>query len=128
MNLEWYNILNHPTFTPPSWVFLPAWSILYICMGISLFIYLKTPNKKYPQVALNCFWMQLVLNILWSPIFFELHQIKLGFIIVCMILLFTFLTIIFFYKTSKLSAYLLVPYFIWVLFAGYLNFGFMMLN
>ncbi|MBO6088563.1 tryptophan-rich sensory protein [bacterium] len=128
MDLNWYETLNKPLFTPPSWVFAPAWTVLYILMFLSLYIYLRTYTKINKTNGTILFLTQLLFNFLWSPSFFYWQNIKLSFFIIILLVLFLIGTIVYFYKVSKISAILLIPYFLWVCFAIYLNFGFMVLN
>ncbi len=124
----WFNSLAKPSFSPPSWVFSPVWTVLYTLMGISLFLILKADNSKNKTLGLVFFTIQLVLNGLWSIVFFGLHQILLAFGVIIALLIFIILSIFEFYKVSKTSAYILIPYVIWVSFASVLNFSLYLLN
>ena len=124
----WFNSLAKPSFSPPSWVFSPVWTVLYTLMGISLFLILKADNSKNKTLGIVFFTIQLVLNGLWSIVFFGLHQILLAFGVIIALLIFIILSIFEFYKVSKTSAYILIPYIIWVSFASVLNFSLYLLN
>ena len=128
MNLSWFNSLNKPVFNPPAEIFAPVWGILYFLMFVSfwLMVYSNTNTDKKPAIIF--FVIQLLLNFAWSPVFFYFHNIKLAFVIIVLLNIFLILTIIAFFKISKVSAYLLFPYLLWLLFATYLNFEFMVLN
>lgn len=129
MDLSWYNTLNKPFFTPPSWLFGPAWTILYVLMAISaVLIWKKGLQKKEVKNALKLFGIQLVLNLIWSPIFFGLHNIFLGLVIIIVMWIFILKTIQAFAKVNKLASYLLYPYLAWVTFATVLNFSVWILN
>lgn len=128
MDLTWYETLNRPPFTPPAWVFAPAWTILYTMMFVSLFIVIREKTFENKTNAIILFLTQLLFNFLWSPTFFYWHNIKMAFIIIILLLIFLVATIAFFYRISKLSAFLLIPYLLWICFAIYLNFGFMVMN
>ena len=128
MDLTWYETLNRPPFTPPAWVFPPAWTILYTMMFVSLIIVIRTKTLENKTNAIILFLTQLLFNFLWSPTFFYWHNIKMAFVIIILLLIFLVLTIAFFYRISKLSAFLLIPYLLWICFAIYLNFGFMIMN
>lgn len=128
MDLNWYNTLNKPPLTPPAGIFAPVWGIIYILMFLSFFIFMSAKTDKDKKSGAVFFIIQLLLNFSWSPVFFYLHNIKLSFIIITLIIIFLILTINSFYKVSKISAYLLIPYLVWICFATYLNFGIMMLN
>lgn len=128
MDLTWYNTINKPTLNPPPEIFGPVWAFMYTLIFISFttFMYAKTDlNKKQ---GLTFFLIQLLLNFSWSPAFFYLHDIKLSFVIIVFLVIFIILTIISFYKVSRISAFLLIPYLLWVSFATYLNFELMRLN
>lgn len=129
MDFNWYNSLNKPLFTPPSWLFGPVWTTLYILIAISGIIIFKNgfKNKKI-KPALKFFSLQLILNLIWSPIFFGLHQISLAFIIILFMWYFIYQTIKSFEKINKLASYLLYPYLIWVTIAGVLNLSVLLLN
>lgn len=128
MDLTWYETLNRPPFTPPAWVFAPAWTILYTMMFVSLFIVIREKTFENKTNAIILFLTQLLFNFLWSPTFFYWHNIKMAFVIIILLLIFLVMTIAFFYRISKLSAFLLIPYLLWICFAIYLNFGFMVMN
>ncbi|MBN1157392.1 tryptophan-rich sensory protein [Candidatus Woesearchaeota archaeon] len=121
----WYVDLTKPSFNPPSWVFGPVWTILYLMMGISLYLlWIKKSNRT----AFILFGIQLVLNASWSILFFGL-KVPLYALIEIIFLWFAILmTIIYFYKINKVSAYFLIPYILWVSFASVLNFAIFILN
>lgn len=127
-NMEWYNNLNKPLFNPPSEIFMPVWIFLYITIGLSLIFFFKDGFNKSKIIPSIFFSTQMLLNFIWSPIFFGMQNIRLGMIIIAFMWLFILLTIINFYKHNKTSAFLLIPYFLWVSFACYLNFEFLRLN
>jgi translocator protein len=122
----WYLTLNKPFFNPPSWLFGPVWIILYFLMGMSLYVVWN--NKKKNKQALWIFGIQLILNALWSIIFFGLKAPLFAFIEIILLWIAIFLTIKYFYRTSKTAAYLLIPYILWVSFAAILNFAIYYLN
>ena len=125
----WYQNLSKPTFTPPGWVFGVVWTLLYILMAVAAFIIsMKNIKKPETKAALALFLFQLVLNGLWTPIFFGMHLILAALIEIIILDLAILLTLIMFYKISKIAAALLVPYFIWVTFAIVLNAAFWRLN
>lgn len=128
MDLNWYNTLNKPAFTPPSWVFAPAWTVLYIMIFLSFVVFMVTKTEQDKTLGIWLFLTQLLLNFLWSPVFFYWKNISLSLVIIILLLAFLLLAIINFFKVSKLSAILLIPYFLWICYAAYLNYGFMMMN
>jgi tryptophan-rich sensory protein len=120
----WYASLNKTVLTPPNWVFGPVWTTLYILMAISVYlVWKKKGASKDENLGLVFFGVQLVLNSLWSIIFFAGHEILGAFVELVVLWVFVILTIIWFNKTSKLAAWLLAPYLVWISFAGILNFA-----
>ncbi len=125
----WYNNLIKPSIAPPSWVFAPVWTTLFLLMGISFFLIWKMGlNKKEVRIALIVFIIQLSLNVLWSVIFFGYRNPGLAFIEIIFLWIAIVINIFVFYRLSKLSAWLLIPYLLWVSFASYLNFSFWQVN
>lgn len=125
----WYAELNKPFFTPPDWLFAPAWITLYFLMGVSLYIvWNKGLESRQSKIAVIIFAIQLVLNTLWSLIFFGLQAPLFAFIWIILLLVAIFATIFYFYRISRPAAYLLVPYILWVSFAAVLNFAIYYLN
>ncbi|MBW3012547.1 tryptophan-rich sensory protein [Candidatus Woesearchaeota archaeon] len=122
----WFVELNKPVFNPPNWLFGPVWTLLYILIGVSLFIVWEKNSKD--KLAYTFFGVQMALNALWSILFFGLKSPLLAFIEIIALWVFILLTILRFYKISKTSAYLLIPYILWVSFAAVLNFSIYLLN
>lgn len=127
-NVLWYKNLAQPFLTPPAWVFAPAWTILYISMLVALFFYAKEKTLIDKSWGIVLFFSQILLNFCWSPIFFYLQNILLALVVVIILDFLVLWNIIEFYRVSKVAAYILIPYFIWILFATYLNIGFLILN
>ena len=125
----WYATLAKPEFAPPNWIFAPVWTTLFVLMGIAAFlIWRKGLSRRDVKIALGVFLGQLVLNTLWSIIFFGLHSPGGAFIEIIFLWLAILATIIVFARISKPAAWLLVPYILWVSFAGYLNYAIWTLN
>ncbi len=124
----WYASLQKPFFNPPNWIFGPVWSILYTAMGYALYLVLIKTTKKDKQYAIKSFALQLILNTLWSIVFFGLHFPGIALIVIILLWGAIFLTIRQFYPLSKIASYLLIPYLFWVSFAILLNLGILMLN
>jgi translocator protein len=126
---QWYKQLRVPSWNPPSYLFAPVWSILYLLMGISLaIIWLKDLPFVTKKTTYILFGFQLIFNFLWSILFFKYHQIAIAFVDI-LLLLNTILILLFFvFRISKIAAWLLVPYLLWVGFATYLNFTIWYLN
>ncbi|MDI9363969.1 MAG: TspO/MBR family protein [Flavobacterium sp.] len=124
----WYAGVTKPSFNPPNYLFGPVWTILYILMGISFFIIWKQPPSPQRKKAINFYLLQYALNLAWSFIFFNQHQIFLALIdIIAMWFLIQF-TMIAFGKINKIAAWLLLPYLLWVSFATMLNAAIWLLN
>jgi len=119
---NWYAELQKPNITPPDWVFGPVWTILYLLMGISVFIVWNTGLDK-PKVkrALVLFLIQLSLNAAWTPLFFGLHLILAALIEIVLLWLAILATFLVFKRTSVRAGMLLMPYLIWVGYAVILN-------
>ncbi|MBU2109958.1 tryptophan-rich sensory protein [Patescibacteria group bacterium] len=125
----WYAGLVKPTLNPPSWLFGPVWITLYFLMGIAAFlVWRKGFERRDVKMALGIFGVQLFLNAIWSIIFFGLHNPFWAFIEIIVLWLAIVWTIVVFYRISKPAAYLLLPYILWVSFAGYLNYSIWMIN
>lgn len=128
----WYVTLNKPFFAPPNWLFGPAWTLLYLLMGLAFYLIWKQNAKaqkaKKIQAAKKIFFAQLFLNFIWSPIFFGLRSPFLGLLIIILMWTLIIATIYKFYSLSKWAAYLLIPYLLWVTFATALNGAIWILN
>lgn len=125
---SWYYSLNQPPLNPPYYIFPPVWIVLYATLLIGLIVYTAKPSVQSKLKGYIFFVAQLFFNLLWSPAFFVLKNITLALIIIVLLDVFVILTLINFYKISKTSCFILVPYFLWILFATYLNAGFFVLN
>ena len=125
----WYATLNKPFFNPPNWIFGPVWTLLYLMMGISLYTFWNTKiNAKERRQGLSLFFVQLVLNVLWSMLFFGLKSPIGAFIGIIVLWLAIYLTIRKFLEVSKLAGWLLIPYLAWASFATILNLSTVFLN
>jgi len=124
----WYTTLHKPSFTPPNWIFGPVWISLYILMGISLFFVWQRGGHPKFRIAFIFFFVQLILNILWSAAFFGLKSPLLGLMVIVLLWMAILFTILNFFKVSKFAGVLLIPYLLWVSFATLLNFSLWILN
>jgi benzodiazapine receptor len=124
----WYAGLEKPFLNPPNFVFGPVWTVLYILIAISLYLVWTQKSTKSKVLAYGAFATQMILNALWSFVFFGLHMPALAVVVVVLLLVAIVLTIMSFYRFSKPAAYLLVPYLLWVCFATYLTVGVALLN
>jgi translocator protein len=126
---EWYPTLIKPSFTPPSWLFMPVWTLLYLLMGISAFLIWRIGwQSNVVKIALAVFIIQLALNVAWSAVFFGMKSTIGGMIVIFLLWLAILFTIILFFRLSKISAVLLIPYNLWVSFASVLNVALVYLN
>ncbi|RZL02653.1 MAG: tryptophan-rich sensory protein [Pedobacter sp.] len=126
---SWYQSLEKPSWNPPSWVFGPVWTTLYILMGIALFLVWKSDTTVAKKRSAVILWsVQLLFNFLWSFLFFGQEQIFLALIEIVILWVLILLTIFAFARINKLSAWLLVPYISWVSFATILTYTIWELN
>lgn len=126
--MDGFNSVNQPPLSPPSWLFPVVWSILYVLMGIGSYLVLINGNEDKGRIALTVYGIQLFFNFFWSIIFFNLQAYLLAFIWLVILWLLIIVNIFLFYKISKPAGILLIPYLLWVTFAGYLNLAIYFLN
>lgn len=125
----WYATLAKPSFLPPSWAFPMVWTLLYLLMGIALYlVWEEGLEKTEVRKAMGIFGIQLFLNFMWSVLFFGLRSPLYGLLEIVVLWIVIFVNIWLFYKVSKKAGLLLVPYFLWVSFAALLNYSIWMLN
>ncbi len=117
----WYNQLQKPSFNPPNWLFGPVWTVLYILMGVSLYIVVRQEPSAERERALLFFTAQLVLNFFWSIIFFYYKRLGLALIEIAVLWFFIIGMIVSFVAVNPLAGYLQIPYLCWVSFASILN-------
>jgi tryptophan-rich sensory protein len=126
---DWYVTINKPFFTPPNAVFSPVWTLLYIMMGVSVgIVWNRGFHHIWVKTALYHFLFQLLLNALWSIVFFGLHSIVGGLLVILALFILLIFTFKWFKVVNKIAAYLLIPYILWVAFATVLNIGIWNLN
>ncbi len=127
--IDWYPTIKKPIFNPPNGVFGPVWTLLYIMMAVAAaLIWNVIDSNNNAKTALKYFAIQLALNILWSILFFGLHNPAAAFIEIIILWLLIFKTYIEFKKINTIAAYLLLPYLFWVSFATILNGSIWFLN
>lgn len=138
----WYQTLIKPELAPPNWVFGPVWLILYLSIGLSTYLFWNTrENKPSKKISKKDFWnkfpklpgfiilyLQLILNLAWSIIFFLLHSPQAALYEIIFLDALVILNIFYFSKVNLRSGLILIPYLIWICFATYLNWGFVLLN
>jgi benzodiazapine receptor len=126
--VSFYDALHKPPATPPPAVFGPAWTILYLLMGIAVWLLWREGLTRLTALALGLFAAQLVLNFAWSLIFFGQHRIGAALIEIAVLWFVILATIIAFWRVRPAAGALLLPYLGWVSFASYLNAGIWRLN
>ncbi len=125
---EWYQQLTKPALNPPGWVFGPVWTLLYLLMGIALYLVWSRAGEPGVTLAVGIFAVQLVLNALWTPAFFGMQSPRLGLVVILPLLALIAFGTALFWRIRALAGLLLVPYLAWTSFATYLNFALWWLN
>lgn len=124
----WFAALAKPSWQPPNWLFGPVWTTLYLMMGIAAgLVWLRGPSPAV-RSALIAFGAQLVLNALWTPVFFGAQALGAALLVIVVLWLAIVLTILHFWRVQRLAAMLLVPYLAWVSFASVLNAALLRIN
>ena len=128
-NMIMFEVVKKPPLAPPRWLFPVAWTVLYVLMGIaSYLVYVsKAPSVK-KNSALSVYVISLIFNFAWSPIFFNLENYLFAFVLLCALWLLVVITTVKFFGINKTAGILMLPYVLWVTFAGYLNYGIYLLN
>ena len=124
----WYAALNKPWFTPPNAAFGPVWTILYILMGLALFLIWRSPRTRTRDIGIALFAAQLIVNVVWTLVFFGLQNTLYGLLTIVPLWILIAATIYQFYKVDRRASYLLVPYIVWVTIATALNASVYLLN
>lgn len=127
-NMDLYTEIEQPALAPPGWLFPVVWTILYVLMGIALYLVVITRTREDKRNAVVSFGVQLFFNFFWSIIFFNARAFLFAFVWLIFLWLAIIANIYFFYKINKNAGKLLIPYLIWVTFAGYLNLAIFLLN
>jgi benzodiazapine receptor len=125
---EWYATLSKPTWTPPNWLFAPVWSLLYLSMGVSAWLVWRRAGLAAAAVPLALFVLQLVLNALWSVLFFGLHSPGSAFAEIVLLWAAILATLVAFWRCVPVAGILIAPYLLWVSFAAALNFSIWRMN
>lgn len=127
-SLEWYRTLQRPALSPPSWVFGPVWTLLYLLMAVALYLVWSRAGQAGVTLAVAVFAVQLVLNAAWTPAFFGMQSPLLGLAVIVPLWALILTSTVLFWRIVPLAGALLVPYLAWVSFASYLNAGLYVLN
>lgn len=125
----WYSTLKKPSFNPPPWLFAPVWTIIYIMIATAAYLVWKHRSRKPVYIiARSVYFIQLILNFSWSITFFGMHQIATAMIVIILLWSSILVNINWFNKFNRVAAWLLIPYLLWVSFAGVLNVSIYFLN
>ncbi len=125
--MDMYSMLNNPAFTPPSWLFGVAWTVLYILMGVSVYL-LKSSRSYDLETPMQFYYIQLALNFIWVMLFFRFGLLWLAAVELALLIAAIAITAVNFYRINKTSAYLLIPYLVWCVFALILNISIAVMN
>ena len=125
---DWYITLHKPSFNPPNYLFGPVWTLLYLLMGVSLFIIWRSNQGRKRNEALKIFAIQITFNFLWSFLFFRFNLVGVAFMDILVIWFSIVLMIFIFRRVNKIAAYLQIPYLLWVTYATTLHGAIWLLN
>lgn len=124
----WFRELAKPALNPPGWVFPIAWTTLYVLMGLALAMILNARGSRYRGLAIGLFAVQMAINMTWSPVFFGAHLVFAAFLIIVAMFATALVTTLIFGRIRTAAAWLMVPYLVWLCFAGALNWSILQLN
>ena len=122
----WYSLINKPSFNPPSWIFAPVWTILYLMMTIAIWCFWH--SKKRDMNTIYIYFIHIVFNATWSIVFFGFHQIFYALVVLLILICLIIILIIKFKRVNILSFYLMIPYLLWCCYALILNFKLLIIN
>ena len=122
----WYSLINKPSFNPPSWIFAPVWTILYLMMTIAIWLVWHSKNRDMNTIYI--YFIHIVFNTTWSIVFFGLHKILFALFILMLLIYLIIILILRFRRVNMLSFYLMIPYLLWCCYALILNFSLFLLN
>ncbi|BBD98528.1 tryptophan-rich sensory protein [Sphingobium amiense] len=125
---RWFDALEKPALMPPGWLFGVAWTILYILMGLAFAIVLHARGAKGRGAAIALFFLQLAMNLAWSPLFFRAHQVDGALLLIVALFAVVALTAALFWRIRRVAGLLLLPYLGWLAFASFLNYEIGRLN
>ena len=122
----WYSLINKPSFNPPSWIFAPVWTTLYLMMTIAIWLFWHSKNKDMNTIYV--YFIHIIFNTTWSIVFFGFHQIFYALLVLLTLISLIIILIIRFKRVNITSFYLMIPYLLWCCFALFLNFKLILLN
>ena len=125
----WYTTINKPSFNPPNSVFGPVWSSIFVLIGIALYlVWRERKNVSGYGWSILVYFLQLILNLMWSYLFFYQHHIGFALIEIFILLIAIIANAFIFYRINKTAGLLFIPYILWVSFASYLTYSIFILN
>ena len=122
----WYSLLTKPSYNPPSWIFAPVWTTLYLMMTIAIWFFWHSKNKNINTIYI--YFIHLIFNTTWSVVFFVFHKIFLALVVLIILILLIIILIIRFRRVNIISYYLMIPYLLWCFYALMLNISLLILN
>ena len=122
----WYSLINKPSFNPPSWIFAPVWTTLYLMMTVAIWFFWHSKNRDMNTIYI--YFIHIVLNTTWSIMFFGLHKIFYALLVLVVLIFLIIILILRFKRVNMLSYYLMIPYLLWCCYALILNFNLFLLN
>jgi translocator protein len=122
----WYSLINKPSFNPPSWIFAPVWTTLYLMMTIAIWLFWHSKNRDMNTIYI--YFIHIIFNTTWSIIFFGLHKIFFALFVLLLLICLIIILILRFKRVNMLSFYLMIPYLLWCCYALILNFSLFLLN
>jgi tryptophan-rich sensory protein len=122
----WYALINKPSFNPPSWIFAPVWTTLYLMMTIAIWLFWHSKNRDMNTIYI--YFIHIIFNTTWSIIFFGLHKIFFALFVLLLLICLIIILILRFKRVNMLSFYLMIPYLLWCCYALVLNFSLFLLN
>ena len=124
----WFSTLEKPFLNPPNYVFMPVWTVLYVSLSIFVWMIDRQPHSDLILQARRLFVWQLVLNFFWTPVFFGLHSIIGGLIVLLILDYLVFRLVSVSFQINKTCGFIIMPYFLWLLYATYLNISIFLIN
>ena len=122
----WYSLINKPSFNPPSWIFAPVWTTLYLMMTVAIWFFWHSKNRDMNTIYI--YFIHIVFNTTWSIVFFGLHKIFYALLVLVVLIFLIIILILRFKRVNMLSYYLMIPYLLWCCYALILNFNLFLLN
>ena len=122
----WYSLINKPSFNPPSWIFAPVWTTLYLMMTVAIWFFWHSKNRDMNTIYI--YFIHIVFNTTWSIVFFGLHKIFYSLLVLVALIFLIIILILRFKRVNMLSYYLMIPYLLWCFYALVLNFSLVLLN